>query len=51
MRDKERKLREDLEFISKNIPKLVEGIMKAQAVDLKKQLADLEKSYGKINKA
>lgn len=50
MRPKEKKLREDLRFISNNIPKLVEGIMKAQAADLKRQLEELEKSYGKIDK-
>ena len=51
MNAKEKKLREDLRFISDNIPKLVEGIMKAQAADLKRQLKELEKSCGKINKA
>ena len=44
-----KQVREDLEFISKNIPKIAEALLKDQSRQLSKQLKELEKLRGKIN--
>tara|TARA_Y100000592_G_scaffold98765_1_gene172714 strand:+ start:537 stop:692 length:156 start_codon:yes stop_codon:yes gene_type:complete len=44
-----KQVREDLEFISKNIPKIAEGLLKAQSKELIKSIKELEKLRGKVN--
>lgn len=44
-----KQVREDLEFISKNIPKIAEGLLKAQSKELAKTLKNWEKASGKVN--